>query len=518
MNKGNINEYDGDRSFYIIVTVLICLGVIVLSAALLLVDFLIKENGKKRTYENYYNASQYNDLYFSDRILDGVTVSGHSVGGMTQDEAEEYLKGCVEYNFEFSKLVLKYGNKTWVADSEELPIVVDVKSAVEKAMQVGRYGEAEERQNDLETLANGGNVDVSVTVIGDSTAIKKKLKEIKKEIDIEKKDATVTFKYTDGPVYEYTDEESGLSLDIVKVYSDICELVKNPKDVLEYELVPDTVQPDVLKSDLQGEYQLVTKFSTKLSVYAKEGRIHNIRTALSKLDQRVWLPGETFSFNEWVGERTVEAGYMEGVFIVGGEYDTTVGGGICQVSTTMYYTALLCGANAIGANAPIEIVERRPHTWPSEYIPAGLDATVSWPHTDLKMYNNNSKPYFLHTYMNRSGSYYYVTIEVYGIPLPNNASVRIETEQIEEIQASQEIIVDTENKYGLALGEMKQVRQGRNGYKINIYQVWSEPGKEDIKSLITVSVYNPVSQQVYVSSETKAMLDAQQASDSQSLN
>lgn len=518
MSNSNIKEYDGDRSFYIIVTGLICLGIVVLAASLLLVDFFIKENGKKRTYDNYYNASQYDELYFSDRILEGVTVSGHNVGGMTQTEAEEYLKGCVDYNFKFSRLVLKYGNKTWVADSEELPVVVDVKTATEKAMQVGRYGETEERKIALETLANGGNIDVSATVIGDSTNIKKKLKEIKKEIDIEKKDATVTFKFTDAPAYEYTDEESGLSLDIVKVYNDICELVKAPKDVLEYELVPDTVQPDVLKSDLQGEYQLVTKFSTKLSVYAKQGRIHNIRTALSKLDQRVWLPGETFSFNEWVGERTVEAGYMEGVFIVDGEYDTTVGGGICQVSTTMYYTALLCGANAIGTNAPIEIVERRPHTWPSEYISAGLDATVSWPHTDLKMYNNNSKPYFIHTYMNRSGSYYYVTVEIYGIPLPNGASVRIETEQIEEIQAPRDIIVDTENKYGLALGEMRQVRKGRNGYKINVYQIWSEPEKEEVKSIITVSTYNPVSEQIYVSSETKAQMDAQQASVTHSLN
>ena len=69
-------------------------------------------------------------------------------------------------------------------------------------------------------------------------------------------------------------------------------------------------------------------------------------------------------------------------------------------------------------------------------------------------------------------------------------------------------VVDTENKYNLALGERKQTRQGRNGYKINVYQIWSEPGKEDVKSLVTVSVYNPVSEQIYVSAETKAQMDA----------
>lgn len=506
MKNSELKEFD--KSFYILITGLVCLGIAVLCAAGLLTDYILKIKAQDKMYAALKQADEYNEIYFSDKILPGVTVSGYDVGGKTAQEAEEFLNGCVDFNIDFSKLVLKYGAEKWEIDSETLPVTVDVKYAVEKALDVGRKGEAEEREDILERLANGEKIDVSATIIKDSDGIKAKLKEIKSEIDIEKQNAQVSFKYTDKPEYIYTDEKSGLSLDLVKVYSDICELIKEPKSVLEYELKPETVEPDVKKSDLEGEYQLVTKFSTKLSVRAKEGRIHNIRTALAKLDERVWLPGETLSFNEWVGERTVEAGYMEGVFIVAGEYDTTVGGGICQVSTTLYYTALLTGANAIGTNAPIEIVERRPHTWPSEYIDAGLDATVSWPHTDLKMYNNNSTPYFIHTYMNKSGSYYYVTFEFYGKPLPNGASVKIETELVEEIPATQEIIADTENKYNLALGEQKQTRKGRNGYKINVYQIWSEPGKDDVKSLITVSVYNPVSEQIYVSPETKAQMDS----------
>lgn len=506
MKSSELKEFD--KSFYILITGLICLAVAVLCAVALLVDYILKTDSQDKLYEKFLQAEEYNETYFSDKILPGVTVSGYDVGGKTEQEAEEFLNGCVDFNIDFSKMILEYGTETWEVDSETLPITVDVKYAVKKAMDVGRKGEAKERKDALERLARGEKIDVSATVIKDSDGIKAKLKEIKKEIDIEKQNAQVSFRFTDKPEYIYTDEKAGQSLDIVKVYSDICELVKEPKSVLEYELKPETVEPDIKRSDLEGEYQLVTKFATKLSVRAKEGRIHNIRTALAKLDERVWLPGETFSFNEWVGERTVEAGYMEGVFIVAGEYDTTIGGGICQVSTTMYYTALLTGANAIGTNAPIEIVERRPHTWPSEYIAAGLDATVSWPHTDLKMYNNNSTPYFIHTYMNKSGSYYYVTFEFYGKPLPNNATVRIETEQVEELPAPQEILVDTENKYNLALGERKQTRQGRNGYKINVYQIWSEPGKEDVKSLVTVSVYNPVSEQIYVSAETKAQMDA----------
>ena len=218
------------------------------------------------------------------------------------------------------------------------------------------------------------------------------------------------------------------------------------------------------------------------------------------------MPGEIFSFNQWVGARTVENGFGLGVFInEDQQYDETVGGGICQVSTTIYYSALLAGANSVGRNAPIEIIERRPHTWPSVYISRGLDATVSWPHTDLKMYNNNKTPYFMNTDIVRKGSKLYVTVEFYGIPLPNGAKVVIETETIQEIDPGEaEYIADTSNKYNLALGQEKVVSEARTGYTVNVYQIWNEAGKEPVKSLLTVSKYEPIKAKIYVSNETWA--------------
>ena len=208
------------------------------------------------------------------------------------------------------------------------------------------------------------------------------------------------------------------------------------------------------------------------------------------------MPGETLSFNQWVGERTAEKGFADGVYINDQQlYDETMGGGICQVSTTIYYCSLLCGANMVGRNAPIEITERRPHSWPSVYIPAGLDATVSWPHTDLKLYNNNQTPYFIRTYMSAT----YVNVEIYGMPLPNDAKVTIETETIETIPPGEpEYIEDTKNEHNLAPCQTKLAQEARTGYSINVYQIWSEPGKEPIKTLLMVSKYNPVPAKYYI--------------------
>ena len=500
--------YYSDRAFYHIITLLICLTILVAAGISVLIDYTVQSSEEKHMCEAFTAAEEYNDIYFSGRILKGVTISGYDVGGMTSEEAHSYLETCVDYKINTEELVLNYGDSSWKLGKDKLMLTIDVDYAVDRALKLGRDGTDEERTEVFDKLNNGETIDISPTKISDPLPLMEELLSIKSQIDIQMKNASASFRYNGSPSYSYTDEVVGSSLDIYKAYENISQLLAKNTSTISYTLQPDVVKPKILRSDIEKEYTLVGKYTTNLSASAASGRIQNITVALSSLDERVWMPGETFSFNEWVGARSEERGYGLGVFInEQQQYDQVTGGGICQVSTTMYYCALLCGANMQGQNAPIEIIERRPHTWPSEYIDKGLDATVSWPSTDLKLFNNSQTPYFIHTYMEKKGVRLYVNIEIYGTPLPNNAKVRIETEIVEEIPATQETIVDTENKYALALGQEK-IDKGHNGYTVNVYQIWSEPGKEDIKSLITVSRYNMISEKRYISAETKAAEDA----------
>ncbi len=499
MKKKLVIDSEDDKVFFHIVTLIICLSILAAVSIALFVDYLVRAREQDGIAESISEAEQYNEIYFSGKILNGVMISGYDVGGMSEEEAKNYLAGCVDYNIAIQQLVLKYGEETWVLGRDRFPLTTDVEHAVSKALGIGRKGTDEERKQVFEKLDRGEKIDISATKISDPTELVKVLCEIKEKTDIEKKNAGVTFKYDGAPMYTYTDEVIGSSLDVNKAYSDICALLVNDTPMLEYTLRPDVVEPEIKRSDIEHNYSLVGKYTTWLSASSAAGRIQNITTALLSLDERVWLPGETFSFNQWVGARSEEKGYGLGVFInEQQQYDQTVGGGICQVSTTIYNCALVCGANMQGRNAPIEIIERRPHTWPSEYIDKGLDATVSWPSTDLKMFNNSKTPYFIHTYITRSGGRIYVNVEFYGTLLPNGASVKIETEIIEEVPATTETIIDSENKYGLAAGQQK-VENGRNGYTVNVYQIWSEPGKDSVKSLITVSKYGMIPTKVYVS-------------------
>lgn len=494
-----IFDIDSEKGYYNLITLFICFGIIVLTGVVLCTTYLVKAISQNQMLNKISIEQEYNDIYFSDKILPGVSVSGNDIGKMSKDEAKSMLTKSVSNNISVEQIVLSFEGKTWTIGADKLALAIDIDYAVERAWKIGREGDSAERDNTLDKLVSGEKIDVSATTITDSSNIMALLEEIKAEIDIKRKDATVTFTYDNGPVYTYTDEVVGRSLNLKKTYNEICDLLKDDSKVINYAITPEEQLPQIKRADIEKEYTLVAKYKTYISS-ANTARRRNITIALEAFNARTWMPGETLSFNQWVGERTAEKGFGNGVYINEQQlYDETMGGGICQVSTTVYYCALLCGANKAGQNAPIVITERRPHTWPSVYIDKGLDATISWPHTDLKLFNNSQTPYFLRTYMTSTG----VNVEIYGTPLPNNAKVKIETEVIEEILPGEpEKIIDTQNKYNLAPGEEKLVQEAHTGYTINVYQIWSQPGQEDIKSLITVSKYNPVPAKYYVGAQT----------------
>jgi vancomycin resistance protein YoaR len=131
-----------------------------------------------------------------------------------------------------------------------------------------------------------------------------------------------------------------------------------------------------IRSEKIGEY--VTSFSTN-----KKNRNNNIYRAAEAINNFILYPGETFSFNKVVGERTAGKGYLPAPVIVKGKFAEDTGGGICQVSSTLY--------NAVD-NAGLEVIKRYPHSSPISYVPPGRDATVSWNGPDFVFKNKYNQP------------------------------------------------------------------------------------------------------------------------------
>ena len=219
--------------------------------------------------------------------------------------------------------------------------------------------------------------------------------------------------------------------------------------------------------NLLGSYS--TTYSTR-----NTNRSTNIRLASEKVNGTVIMPGETFSYNTTVGKRTAAAGFKSAAVYSGGEVTTGIGGGICQVSSTLYNAVLL---------ANLEIVERYNHGFNPGYVPAGRDATVSWGGPDFKFKNNRTYPVKLIC----SGSGGTISFQVFGL--------KEETEYEVEIQSYITKYISyrtiTKNDSTLAKGKTKVIQSGSSGCKSVAYRILKLNGEVVSKTLLSNDTYNP---------------------------
>ena len=153
-----------------------------------------------------------------------------------------------------------------------------------------------------------------------------------------------------------------------------------------------------------AEGQLVGSFSTSLAGNDASGRVHNIKLASQKIDGKILLPGVTFSFNDTTGDSNdPKAGWQLATVIVGTEFTDGYGGGICQVSSTLYNSVLKAG---------LQVKERYTHSLPVGYVPAGRDATVSYPELDFRFENTYDVPVRLGAQIERGN----VVCKIYKLP------------------------------------------------------------------------------------------------------
>nr|MBP3680416.1 VanW family protein [Clostridia bacterium] len=235
----------------------------------------------------------------------------------------------------------------------------------------------------------------------------------KKEIDIEKIHSEIYKKpknayYTTNP-YRIYKEEIGLDFDMS--IEQAKKLLLEDKD--EYEIQLKTINPQIKLSDLDsGAYpDLLSTFTTKYGT-SDANRNTNIALAAKSINSVVLMPGETFSYNDLIGECSTKTGYKAATIYLNGELSTGIGGGICQVSTTLY--------NAV-IRANLEIVERRNHSLGVTYVPSGQDAMVSIGTQDFKFKNNRDYPIKVVAYVG-TGS---ITCQVYGLKQDTEYEVKL---------------------------------------------------------------------------------------------
>lgn len=283
--------------------------------------------------------------------------------------------------------------------------------------------------------------------------------------------------YSTNP-YEIHKEEEGLdfgiSLDEAK------KLVSQNQDSFTIPLK--VLKPQITVKSLGQEAfpDLLATYSTTYST-GNSNRCTNISLAARSVNGYVLMPGETFSYNNTVGQRTAARGYKEAGVYLNGEVTTGLGGGICQVSSTLYNAILL---------ANLEIVERSNHTFKPTYVPAGQDATVSWGAPDFKFKNNRNYPIRI-TATAGNGS---VSFNVYGLKTSDDYEVKIVSSEIGSIPFSTQY----QETSSLPAGTQKITQAGSNGCKTQTYKILYKNGAEVSRTLINSDTYKPHNQVVSV--------------------
>ena len=507
LNKtGGKQAKDGHRNWHaylyvgIIAVCFLCMSVLVVMMMPQMAGYFWTDfdnyafvNGELLRYDKESHAlyQQYRSYVNRDVIYPGVFVDGVSVGDMTIEEARTALAVAapsVQSAQSPYSVTIAIGDKSWLVDQTNVPATRNLGNVLEKAYAIGRTNTTDiqitqqtpfrQRVNQAMSLRTNV-VNLTTDVTYDTDAVRGIVDEITAYVTRDPVNAQIlSFDYKSRS-FTFTDDQVGVRMDSELLYQRLTAALEEGQTGTTVTTNLTLIPPDITKETLTTNFNLIAAYTTDTT--GESNRNTNINLACQAINGTALLPGETFSFNKATGQRTVEKGYKAAGAIAAGQSIEEVGGGICQVSSTLFNAA---------ARADLEIVERSPHAWPSTYVDRGEDATVNWPNLDFKFRNNTDAPIFIITYYSDRK----MSAEIWGISLGEGVHIDLESKTVRTIEPSYEV------KYvqnpELPVGTSKTKVKSRTGYVVETYKVWYLNGQETKRELMHTSTYNAYQQVV----------------------
>ena len=300
--------------------------------------------------------------------------------------------------------------------------------------------------------------------------------------DVHKDAVNASLKVRSRTDYSYVSEKSGITFDK--------EAAKTAVDALQEgqtaQIALKEVKPTNSVSDLRGKIFFGDLLATASSSYksSNANRTTNVELAAKWCNGAVLMPGDTFSFNKSVGPRTSARGFKMASIFAGGEVVDGLGGGICQVSTTIYVAAL---------KAELGIVSRRSHRFSVSYAPVGQDATVVYGSIDFQYKNSTKAPIYMECIVKDKE----LTVNLWGTSTWTGPGVRtVELES--KILSSTPYTTKTETVASMTPGTRKVKQDGVNGYVAEVYRIVKVDGVEVSRTFINKSSYTPCTEIIQV--------------------
>ena len=384
--------------------------------------------------------------------------------GKTLDEAAAVVTQQVQSLISSFRITLRTEDgRSWDITGDSLNMKYDIADQLDQLWAIGHTGSSSTRYEQVKALEAEPAMRYT-TLTYDLSQVNQILNQIKAEVDQPAVSATRVQDDSKWPPFSYTDDVSGQTLDITGLNERICAMV----DTLESGVVvlsPTPVQATITRAQLEAQIVKLSSYETtvgKSGEYA-EARAENVRLGTEKFNHLVIKAGESVSFNKVAGKRTVANGYQQALEIAYGNYVLGTGGGICQVSSTLY--------NAV-VNAGLTVNKRTPHAIPSSYVEKGLDATVSDDRYDFVFSNNTNSDIYIETEFVKVKGYYHSRFTIYGRPDPNGYTYKLVSQVVETIPLPEPTYEkDTTGEHAFYDDETAVKSSGREGYIVDVYLV-----------------------------------------------
>lgn len=400
-------------------------------------------------------------------IYPGISINEIDVSFLTEEQALKKVKTYIDQVNEERIIKIQVDEKSYETSFQDLGVEINIDEIVKIALN---YGKKDKFLDKYKYITKGMNRNFKTLITINDESYNSLVKLMKKEQNKVPVNATIDHEWNG---FFITPHELGRSIDVEGLKKDIKEAIEEAQNEESILVTANfvTEYPKILEEDLKVIDSLISTYTTSFST-STFGRSRNIEVAAAYLDNTVVMPGEEFSFNKKVGAATSEKGFQYAKGIRDGVFVDEIGGGVCQVSTTLY--------NAI-LKTRLKIVERRNHSKVISYVPRGRDAMIAYGVSDLKFMNDLGYPILIESIVENKQ----ITFNIYSYKEEKKKNYTIETKIVKEIKPKREIVYD----YDLAQGSEIIKQQGKIGYVINTYRVLYNNGEVVEKELVGESYY-----------------------------
>lgn len=357
---------------------------------------------------SYIGIKSFNEKYiYNGKISENIYVQGVNISGLTIDEA----KSLVNSKHKPKSLTIDYEGKEFTIIPSDIELKYNTDKVVKQAYNYNKTDSYFENIKRFISLKKGNKRDFDLKSLYSENKLNDSLENISKEVNQEVINAKL---YISGSgAMSKKPSQIGKEVNLEKTKA----LVKKSLDKKDFSpvgLVVKETQPKITTEMVSSVNSVLATHTTNYK-NSSSGRAHNIVKSANSTSDILLMPGEEYSYNALTGTRSKANGYKEAPVILNGKLEEGIGGGVCQVSTTIYNSALYSG---------LDITQVRNHSLPSSYAEMGKDATVADGYLDLKFKN----PYDTPIYIKNTAYNGYVTSTIYG-NASNKKNIRIRTER-----------------------------------------------------------------------------------------